>query len=348
MYLFVYQFGIGGTPQTITFDSIPDKTCQDLSFALTATATSNLPVSFRVLYGNITLNGNIVSIQGPGTVVIEAFQYGNSVFDTAIAQTRVFNVIAPFDLSNVQLSISPMVSLCEGQVLKHEAATVDGLDFKWTLPNGGTQISNQLVISSASLSDSGNYSVTLFKDQCTFKKIDFLTQVHKNPAPPQIVLKDSIFTSDAPFSLSGIPSGGIFSGSHVADNMYYPNLATSKTDTINYLINNSFGCKNSSKAIFELYKKKVVPPTDSSTEIMVYEFVSDNGDGKNDYWQIDNLNKFKQYEIYVVDTWGNKVFSSTNYQNNWNGSGLPSGSYFYSINIQDTKAQLTGGLFITH
>jgi gliding motility-associated-like protein len=57
----------------------------------------------------------------------------------------------------------------------------------------------------------------------------------------------------------------------------------------------------------------------------------------NDFFKIDNL--AENTEIIILNRWGNIVFSSTNYQNNWDGkdtSGkeLSDGVYTYKFKTQ--------------
>jgi hypothetical protein len=61
-------------------------------FALSAAATSRLPVSFRVLSGPAVVSGNTVTITGAGSVVIRASQSGNSNYNAAPPADRSFTV----------------------------------------------------------------------------------------------------------------------------------------------------------------------------------------------------------------------------------------------------------------
>lgn len=79
-------------PQTITFAAIPDKTYGNLPFALAATASSALPVSFSVVSGPATLSGKTLTITGVGTVTIRASQAGNDRYAAAPDVDRTFNV----------------------------------------------------------------------------------------------------------------------------------------------------------------------------------------------------------------------------------------------------------------
>lgn len=60
---------------------------------LTATATSGLPVSFRVVSGNAEIVGeNALRFTGTGAVQVEASQNGNSDWNAAVALTNTYNV----------------------------------------------------------------------------------------------------------------------------------------------------------------------------------------------------------------------------------------------------------------
>ncbi|MDF2448835.1 MAG: hypothetical protein K0R26_1339 [Bacteroidota bacterium] len=75
-------------------------------------------------------------------------------------------------------------------------------------------------------------------------------------------------------------------------------------------------------------------------EVAVYTVITANGDGLNDYLVIDNIEKFRDNKVTVFNRWGNKVFSTVNYDNysnHWdgksNGKAMDSGTYFYIIEI---------------
>jgi gliding motility-associated-like protein len=68
--------------------------------------------------------------------------------------------------------------------------------------------------------------------------------------------------------------------------------------------------------------------------------ITPNSDGTNDIFEIQNLPE--NTEVLILNRWGNIVFSSDNYQNNWDGkdnSGkeLVDGVYTYKFKTQDGK-----------
>jgi DNA-binding beta-propeller fold protein YncE len=84
--------GTGSTPQSITFGSIPAQSVNSI-LALTATASSGLPVSFTSTTPAIcTVTGTTASLLASGTCTIQANQGGSSVYAAAPAVTQSFTV----------------------------------------------------------------------------------------------------------------------------------------------------------------------------------------------------------------------------------------------------------------
>lgn len=82
--------------QTISFDPIPDQDYNNQPFALSASAGSGLEVSFEVVSGPASIEGNILTLTGsPGTVTVVARQSGNETHCAALQQAQSFKVIKP-------------------------------------------------------------------------------------------------------------------------------------------------------------------------------------------------------------------------------------------------------------
>jgi len=82
--------------QAISFPQIPPHLTTDTPFDITATATSGLPVSFEVLSGPATINGNTVTLTGAqGEVSIKATQPGDATYDPADPVINNFMVLDP-------------------------------------------------------------------------------------------------------------------------------------------------------------------------------------------------------------------------------------------------------------
>jgi subtilisin family serine protease len=87
------QTQAGTTPQTITFNAIPDQIATNaLTLSATGGASGN-PVTFSVTAGPASITGgNQLSFTGAGTVSIMASQAGNATYAAAPNVTRTFQV----------------------------------------------------------------------------------------------------------------------------------------------------------------------------------------------------------------------------------------------------------------
>ncbi|MVT08348.1 T9SS type B sorting domain-containing protein [Chitinophaga tropicalis] len=76
--------------------------------------------------------------------------------------------------------------------------------------------------------------------------------------------------------------------------------------------------------------------------------MSPNGDGKNEYFIIKGLEKYPPASLFVFNRWGNMVYQSAAYNNNWDGAGLSEGTYYYKLVIEgvDSKKTYTGWILL--
>lgn len=87
-------FSVGKAPQDISFPAIPNLTIngQALLLILNATSNSGLPVVYTVTAGSATINGNLLTVSQPGSVVVTAQQLGNNRYSAAEEKVRSFQV----------------------------------------------------------------------------------------------------------------------------------------------------------------------------------------------------------------------------------------------------------------
>ncbi|MFH0921115.1 MAG: hypothetical protein V1913_12225 [Fibrobacterota bacterium] len=79
--------------QIITFDALTDKTLDSLPFALTATASSALTVSYASSNTNVaTISGSTVTLTGAGTTTLTASQAGNANWNAAVNVPQTLTV----------------------------------------------------------------------------------------------------------------------------------------------------------------------------------------------------------------------------------------------------------------
>ncbi|MBI3220870.1 MAG: T9SS type A sorting domain-containing protein [Bacteroidetes bacterium] len=155
--------------QTITFGPLPAKTVGEQPFSLVASATSGLPVSFVSNNAAIaTIDGNMLTITGSGTVTITARQQGDMVYNPAVAVPQTFTVQG-FDGYRLMLLTQSGGTNARGTVL---SMNLDGtqpiVNVNLSDPTGGnpltslTQVSNGDIFGTTMIGGLNNFG-TIFR-----------------------------------------------------------------------------------------------------------------------------------------------------------------------------------------
>jgi len=90
----------------------------------------------------------------------------------------------------------------------------------------------------------------------------------------------------------------------------------------------------------------VVLPCETESDIEISKVVTPNNDGYNDFFEVSDVTSCGfTTQVQIFNRWGQIIFQSENYQNNWTGSNanggmtigsghkLPAGTYYYVVNI---------------
>ena len=83
------------------------------------------------------------------------------------------------------------------------------------------------------------------------------------------------------------------------------------------------------------------PNTKPATELpfAIPGGISPNGDGVNEYWDIQGLEDYPNATVTVFNRWGQKVYSGTSQDPAWdgttNGRECPTADYYYIIDLGD-------------
>ncbi len=83
-------------------------------------------------------------------------------------------------------------------------------------------------------------------------------------------------------------------------------------------------------------KSAVVTVLWTDVELAIPNFMSPDGDGKNDFWEIKGVEALYGYTLNIFNSLGEIIYTVQNYDNTWdatyNGKELPDGTYFYVFN----------------
>jgi|GEM_PF-5383252 len=75
-----------------------------------------------------------------------------------------------------------------------------------------------------------------------------------------------------------------------------------------------------------------------SCAFVIPNIFTPNGDGSNDFFYVKGLDLYPESSLYIYNRWGNLIFKSTNYRNQWSGSESGTGTYYYVLNRADGKS----------
>ena len=90
--------------QTVSFGPIPNHVYGDV-FALSATASSGLPLSFSVLSGPAAIVNSTLTVTGLGAITVQASQAGNAVYYPASANASFTANVAPLTVTANNVSM---------------------------------------------------------------------------------------------------------------------------------------------------------------------------------------------------------------------------------------------------
>jgi gliding motility-associated-like protein len=90
----------------------------------------------------------------------------------------------------------------------------------------------------------------------------------------------------------------------------------------------------------------------TASGFVIYSGFTPNGDGINDFWDIDFAEYYPNIIVMVYDRWGRQVFFSEGYSSDkrWDGKfkgkDVPAGTYYYVIDLKNDSDPYTGPVTI--
>jgi hypothetical protein len=121
--------GTGQTSQTITFSSPTGAVRVGQSIALGATSSAGLPITYSVVSGDATINGNVLTPQSTATLIVRASSPGDGTYAAASTDVNFGN---PIPVGNSRLvNISSRVRVSAGDA---SGATIAGFYVTGTTP----------------------------------------------------------------------------------------------------------------------------------------------------------------------------------------------------------------------
>jgi gliding motility-associated-like protein len=231
-------------------------------------------------------------------------------------------------------------TICAGESTRLSA--YGGLYYKWT-PSDGLD-HDDIANPTASPAQTTTYTVKVSNDGCYDDTKSVTVTVNQNPTAN--AGGDKVIFEGQSVQLKGAISGDNISNYYWTPTMGLdnPNSITpnaSPTDDITYtltVVSRTCGVATS-RAFVRVYKKITIPNA-----------FTPNNDGINDLWNIGALITYPSCEVMIFDRNGQKVYQSIGYPKPWDGtrggSPLPTGTYYYVIDLKNNTPKLSGWVAI--
>ena len=353
-YTFRYVDGtltVGRKTQSITFNALENRTDEDAGFELNATSSSGLPVIFTSSDKSVAIctgtNGSTVEIVGVGSCIIYADQPGNSDYDAAPQVEQPLTVVKYIAGDTNHDGI-----IDNGEV----AGDTDG-DGQITLPEVAGDTNGDGTIDSGEVAGDTDGSGSIDHGEVA-GDTDGSGSIDHGEVGGDTNGDGTIDNGEVAGDTNGdgtIDNGevagdtngdgtidnGEVAGDTNGDGQITSPEAAGDTNGDGEIDNGeAAGDTNGNGTIDNGETREVNPKTDHAN--IKYLF-SPNGDGINDYWKIPNILDLGRVHVKIYDRWGNLLYESTDYQNNWNGTyngnPVPEGAYIYFIITQKNGTQ---------
>ncbi|HZY82627.1 MAG TPA: ELWxxDGT repeat protein [Cyclobacteriaceae bacterium] len=256
--LFYYDFSTIDNPgctQSVVFDEIPSKTLGDASFELHAVSTAGLPIEYSVALNTVaSIEGNKVTIIGPGEITITASQKGDINYGPASAQRKLIVNKKPQQITFGALQDKIMGE----QSFALSAASTSGLAIAYrSSDNNVASIAGNVVtlvgpgevIITASQGGNSEYLAANPVAQSMIVKvvtgleadIDKLVSVYPNPATEYVIIAGSDVLEVTLIDVNGRVIGSfiderILDVSSLSTGVYFVKIATEKFTTTKRII----------------------------------------------------------------------------------------------------------------
>jgi gliding motility-associated-like protein len=319
--------------QTITFPAIdpvvygatPFIPASETSSGLQVTLASNNTEVVEIVDGYLT-------VRGAGTAIITASQEGNGNYNPA-PDAEVTLIVGKAQLtvtadnkSKAYLEQNPDLTFtCQGFVNGEDLTALDNLPAPSTEATSASPVGTYAIVLSGGADDNydliledGVLTVTRIPQTVSFiswpsellvTKTGTLQAVASSGLPVLFESTDESHATVTGSNLLGVSRGTVVVRAYQpGDNNYDAAEATVTVEII-------------------------------SSHANIMNLFTPNNDGYNDHWEISGIDSYGTHDIRVFNRWGKLVFSSTSYENDWDGTcdgvALPAAAYYYVINTQN-------------
>ncbi len=281
-------------------------------------------------------NNNIVD---DSSGKLTSFQYTNAGNFQAALTVKTSDGCTDKSTQTVSVFFQPNADFtfgnaCVGDSVEFKnTSTIGGLDsiinFHWDYGDGTDAIIRRDHKHIYTIGSTFNVILTTLSANGCYDSTSHTLTIYPKPSPSLSFSGDTIFFEgqDVTITVSGSYPGILWSTGETT-----PGITVDQSGIYTVTVTSSDNCEASRSALIEV---KSIP------EVEVVDIFTPNGDGVNDYLIIDNLTAFQPVVLTIYNRYGDEVFTTNDYQNDWDGKFkgkvLPEGTYYYILKTKDGK-----------
>ncbi|GGK83932.1 ice-binding family protein [Rufibacter glacialis] len=337
---------VGGTA-TYTVNNISPGVTR---LAILAPETNGITIEAQTLT-SFTLRVSATTAPGTYPVTVVAVATGNCL------NSQEFPIELVVRAAPIAPAItSPQGALCAGTTYQYSISQpVAGITYTWSVSGPGwDRISAATGTQVQVKAGTGPGRVTVVASNGCGTATTSTPEVIPGIAPATpIILDNSGLCTGLAYAISNPVAGVTYTWTAPAGFTFADNNTTATGTSVNLKASNpnavgtlTVTATNSTGSACASNAASVeVRAADAGSEIVPPTVFSPNGDGINDTWVIRNLVNYPENDLTIYNRWGNEIFKSKNYKNDWRATGLEEATYFYVLRVRgcDGKDQVFRG-----
>ena len=302
----------------------------------------------KPLPAGLTFDPKTGTISGTPTAVSPATDYTITAYNTGGSSSTIVNITVITNVPTPQtITFGPLPAKTYGDPDFSPGASSSNNTLPITYTSDNTAVAT-IVNGQIHITGAGTANITASQDgNDSYTAATPVTQLLTvNKAPLTLTADDKSKTvgqPNPPLTFSHTPFAYNEDVSVLTTQPVLSTIATINSAVGQYVI--SIG--NATSPNYDITQLAGTLTINPATEsIVVPNAFTPNGDGINDFWNIKSLTDFPQCLVSVYSRNGNLVFQSRGYAKPWdgtyNGSPVPTGTYYYIINPQTGVQKLSG------
>ncbi len=304
--------------------------CSGVPVTLTATSTGSLPGIFYVW---ATPQGTVLS-QTITVNPLSPTSYSLVGVNPNLCKDSTIKVLTVLP-GGATVSIPPTAPVCPGgsiTLLASPGSSLNGTKYYWSTPQGTLSGFSINMIPAIA----GTYSVkAIDMSNCTDSCLSVVSIFPMDTF--SIHASDNVICIGDSVNLSVSATSFTWSTGSILPNIFVnPKITT--TYSVKIIDTNSCVSSKSENII-----------VDPICDIKIYTTVTPNGDFINDFFTIDNINRYPNNQVQIFNRWGASLYNQNGYDNVnkfWpaHNSNYPPSTYYYVVDLGNGSPKIKGWL----